>query len=401
MAEAARASDAPATAWQPLAGLRLVDFSMLVPGPFASAIFADLGAEVIKVESPRGDPARGFIPPQFGPENRNKRSIAIDLKSPAARAVVERLAKQADVVLEGFRPGVAERLGIDYDTLSALNGRIIYCSISGYGQSGPWRDRPGHDVNYLAAAGGLAYPGHWLKPPGRASLAIADMGGASFAAIAVLAALAERARSGRGLRLDLSLFETAFFWAAMRHGLDPAVDPRAHLFPVNDVFEAADGKRLTLGILEEHFWENFVRCVADLAPDLGGEAYASDAKRRAAGDRLSARLAELLRMKPADEWLALLAANDVPVDACLTPAEAAALPQIAVRGGVTALGGTGYARFPVIAQTGRGARAARSAPTIRRGVPRLGEHTRELLVELGFDDGDIAELVREQAVRVG
>jgi len=217
----------------------------------------------------------------------------------------------------------------------------------------------------------------------------------------VLAALAERARSGRGLRLDLSLFETAFFWTAMRHGLDPAVDPRAHLFPVNDVFETADGKRLTLGILEEHFWENFVRCVADLAPDLGGEAYASDAKRRAAGDRLSARLAELLRMKPADEWLALLAANDVPVDACLTPAEAAALPQIAVRGGVTALGGTGYARFPVIAQTGRGARAARSAPTIRRGVPRLGEHTRELLVELGFDDGDIAELVREQAVRVG
>jgi crotonobetainyl-CoA:carnitine CoA-transferase CaiB-like acyl-CoA transferase len=393
--------EAPAAAWQPLDGIRVVDFSMLVPGPFASAILADLGAEVIKVESPRGDPGRSFIPPQFGPENRNKRSIAIDLKSPAAAPVVERLVKHADVAVEGFRPGVAERLGIGYSALSRLNGRLIYCSISGYGQSGPWRERPGHDVNYIAAAGGLAYPGQWLKPPGRASVAFADMGGASFAAIAILAALAERARSGRGLRLDLSLFEAAFFWTAMRHGLDPAVDPRAHLFPVNDVFETADGKRLTLGILEEHFWQNFVRCVADIAPDLGSEDYASDARRRAAGDALSLRLAEVLRMKPAEEWLALLAANDVPVDACLTPGEAADLPQLAARGGVVALGGARYARFPVIAQHGAGEEGVRRATKIRRGVPRLGEHTRELLVELGFDDGEIAEMVREQAVRVG
>ncbi len=396
------AGDAPPqAAWQPLEGLRVIDFSMLVPGPFASAILADLGAEVIKVESPRGDPARGFIPPQFGPENRNKRSIAIDLKSPAAGAVVARLVRQADIVLEGFRPGVAERLGIDYATLSRLNGRLVYCSISGYGQSGPWRERPGHDVNYIAAAGGLAYPGQWLKPPGRPSVAVADMGGASFAVIAVLAALAERSRSGHGVRLDLSLFEAAFFWVAMRHGLDPAVDPRAHLFPVNDVFETADGKRLTLGILEEHFWQNFVRCVADVAPDLGGEAYASDAQRRRSGDALSARLAEVLRMKTADEWLTLLAANDVPVDACLTPAEAATLPQIAARGGVVRAGGARYARFPVIAESARSEGAGRRATTIRRGAPRLGEHTRELLVELGFDDGEIAELVRVQAVRAG
>jgi len=390
--------DPPSGAWQPLEGIRVVDFSMLVPGPFASAILADLGADVIKVESPRGDPGRGFIAPQFGPENRNKRSIAIDLKSSAARALVERLARQADIVLEGFRPGVAERLGIDYATLSRLNGRIIFCSISGYGQSGPWRERPGHDVNYIAAAGGLAFPGQWRMPPGRASVAYADMGGASFAAIAVLAALAERARTGRGLRLDLSLFESAFFWVAMRHGLEPGVDPRAHLFPVNDVFETADGKRLTLGILEEHFWQNFVRCVSGIAPDLGAEAYANDAGRRAAGDALSARLAEVMRMKTADEWLGLLAANDVPVDACLTPAEAAALPQIAARGAVVTAGGARYARFPVIAERSRG---ARSATKIRRGAPQLGEHTRELLVELGFDDAEIAGLVREQAVRLG
>jgi crotonobetainyl-CoA:carnitine CoA-transferase CaiB-like acyl-CoA transferase len=331
---------------------------------------------------------------QFRTENRNKRSLAIDLKAPESRAVVERLAKHADIVLEGFRPGVAQRLGIDYDSLRAFNPRLVYCSISGYGQSGPWRERPGHDVNYVAAAGALAYPGHWLRPPGRSSLPLADMGGGSFAATAVLAALHERGRSGRGVRLDLSLFEAAFFWAAMRHGLSPEVDPRAHIFPVNDVFECADGRRLTLGILEEHFWNKFVRCVAGLAPDLGGPEYASDAARRANGDALSARLAGLMKRKTAAEWASLLEANDVPVDLCLTPAEAAGLPQLRERGDVVELGGERFALFPVYADGRRGG-------SIRRAPPERGEHSRELLVELGFDDAAIADLVRADVIRPG
>jgi crotonobetainyl-CoA:carnitine CoA-transferase CaiB-like acyl-CoA transferase len=380
--------------WQPLAGIKVVDFSMFVPGPFASAILADLGAEVIKVEPPSGDPARGYIAPQFRAENRNKRSIALDLKQDEARAVIERLARRSDIILEGFRPGVAQRLGIDYASLAPVNGRLIYCSLSGYGQSGPWRERPGHDVNYLAAGGGLAYPGQWLQGPARSSLPVADMAGGSFAAIAVLAALEERRRSGRGVQLDLSLFEAGFFWAAQRHSLSPSVDPRAHIFPVNDVFEAADGKRLTLGILEEHFWKNFVRCVADLAPDLAGEDYASDAKRRANGDRLSARLAEVVRMKTAGEWVKLLEANDVPVDLCLTPAEAAELPQIRERKGTASLKGEQFATFPVWADAKRGG-------ALQRGVPALGEHTREILVELGFDDGEIARLLGSGAARAG
>lgn len=163
-------------AWLPLEGLRVVDFSMFVPGPFAAAILADLGADVIKVESPAGDPARRYIPVQFRTENRNKRSLAIDLKASASAAVVERLAQRADIVLEGFRPGVAKRLGIDGERLRAANPRLITCSISGYGQSGPWREHPGHDVGYVAAAGALAFPGQWLEPPARSSLPIADMG---------------------------------------------------------------------------------------------------------------------------------------------------------------------------------------------------------------------------------
>jgi len=366
-------------AWLPLAGMHVVDFSMFVPGPFASAMLADLGADVIKVEPPRGDPGRAYVPVQFATENRNKRSIALDLKQPPAAQVVARLITNAQVVIEGFRPGVAKRLGIDYGTLRAHNAKLVYCSISGYGQTGPWRERPGHDVNYAAAAGALAFPGQWRKAPARSSLPIADMAGGAFAALAILAALHE----GKGAYLDLSLFEAAFFLCAMRHSLDPEVDPRAHLFPVNDVFETADGKRLTLGILEEHFWQNFVR----LVPELADERFASDAKRRANGDALSAALEDIFRRRSAAQWQRLLEEHDVPVDLCVTPGEAAAQPQLVEREAVE----RGYAKFPVWANGRRGGR-------IRSGAPPLGEHSREILVELGFDDGEIAELKKKNVI---
>jgi crotonobetainyl-CoA:carnitine CoA-transferase CaiB-like acyl-CoA transferase len=361
--------------WLPLAGIRVVDFSLFVPGPFASAILADLGAEVVKVEPPRGDPGRSYVPVQFETENRNKRSIAIDLKHSAAAQIVEKLVQRSQVAIEGFRPGVAKRLGIDFDSLRKINASLIYCSISGYGQTGPWRERPGHDVNYVAAAGGLAFPGQWLKAPARSSLPIADMAGGGFAAIAILAAL----REGKSAYLDLSLFEAAFFLCAMRHSLDPQVDPRAHLFPVNDVFECADGARLTLGILEQHFWENFVR----LVPELADERFSSDAKRRTNGDALSRLLEEVLKRKSAAEWIELLESNDVPVDLCVTPGEAARHPQLEQRAALE----RGFAKFPVWANGARGGE-------IRSGTPRLGEHSREILVELGFDDGAIAGFFR-------
>src|SRR4030081_2413900 len=164
--------------WQPLLGVRVVDFSMFVPGPFCSAIFADLGAAVIKVEAPKGDPGRSYVPVQFRTENRNKRSIAVDLKHPSSKKVIEKLVGNADVVVEGFRPGVAKRLSIDFESIQRYNPKIIYCSISGYGQTGPWPERPGHDVNYVAAAGAPAFPGQWLKAPPRPGLAISGLGGA-------------------------------------------------------------------------------------------------------------------------------------------------------------------------------------------------------------------------------
>jgi crotonobetainyl-CoA:carnitine CoA-transferase CaiB-like acyl-CoA transferase len=372
-------------AWAPLRGIKVVDFAMFIPGPFCSAIFADLGAEVIKVEAPRGDPGRAYIPVQFDMENRNKRSISLDLKNPSSGKIVEKLVKQADIVIEGFRPGVAKRLGIDYENLRKYNSKTIYCSISGYGQTGPWRERPGHDVNYVAAAGGLAFPGQWLKPPARSSLPVADMAGGSFAGIAILAALHERNTSGKSKYLDLSLFEAGFFWAAMRHSLDPDVDPKAHIFPVNDVFETKDGKRLTLGILEEHFWENFRKVV----PGFDSSDYSSDQARRAQGDELSGKLSQVMKSKTAEEWIRLLEENDIPVDLCVTPGEAAVTnKQLLERQAATGA----FATFPVWADGQRGG-------ALRTGVPKLGEHTREILVELGFDDSDIAGFIQAGAVK--
>jgi crotonobetainyl-CoA:carnitine CoA-transferase CaiB-like acyl-CoA transferase len=382
------------TPWLPLDGITVVDFSMFVPGPFCSAIFADLGAEVIKVESTSGDPGRGYVPVQFRTENRNKRSIAINLKAPEAKPIVRKLAEKADIALEGFRPGVAKRLGIDYQSLAAHNPRIIYCSISGYGQTGPWRERPGHDVNYIAAGGGLSFPGQWLKAPSRSSLPIADMGGGSAAAAAVLAALYERTKTGKGVELDVSLFEAGFFWSAMRHSLNHGVDPKAHIFPVNDIFETKDGRRLTLGILEDHFWNNFLKAVGEAAPDLQDKKYSTDVLRRENGDALSARLSQVVAMKTADDWVKVLEEADVPVDMCLTPAEAASLPQIVARQDVAEIGGEKFALFPVHANGKRGG-------SLRRPVPKAGEHTREILVEIGMDDAAIAEVIKTGAVRAG
>ena len=186
----------------------------------------------------------------------------------------------------------------------------------------------------------------------------------------------------------MSLFEAAFFWAAMRHGLDKNVDPRAHLFPVNDIFETKDGKRLTLGILEEHFWDNFVKMV----PALSVESFSSDAKRRANGDALSALLSDIMKTKTAEEWLKICDDNDIPVDLCITPGEAAELEQIVARQDVAAIGGERFATFPVFANGARGGE-------LRRGVPGPGEHGREILVELGFDDAEIADMKKAGAVK--
>jgi crotonobetainyl-CoA:carnitine CoA-transferase CaiB-like acyl-CoA transferase len=372
--------------WLPLAGIKVVDFSALIPGPFATAILSDLGADVIKVEPPRGDSGRSLLPAVFHATNRNKRSIALDLKHPDARPVIERLARWSDIVIESNRPGVSARLGIDYAGLSALNPRLIYCSLSGFGQNGPWRNKPGHDIGYVGASGGLSYPGSWLGKPARSSIPIADMQGGSFGAIAILAALHERDRTGKGAELDLSLYDASLFCAALRHGIAEHTDPRAHIWPVNDLFETADGSVLILGIVEQHFWESFRAAVTDLEPALADPKFDTDASRRKHGDELSRLLKQLFLKKTAREWHDLLEPKDVPVELPMTPAEASRTDHALARETVAEADGERHVLFPLWANGMR-------AGTIRRGTPALNADGRAVLQELGFARDDIERIL--------
>lgn len=378
--------------WQPLAGVRILDFSALLPGPFAAAILGDLGADVLKVEPPAGDHARAILPMMFRAANRNKRSLVLDLKQPGSATVVERLAGWADVVIETSRPGVAARIGIGYDALAAINPRLIYCSLSGYGQNGPWRDRPGHDLNYLAAGGGLAFAGQWGRPPARSSLPIADIAGGAFATSAILAALHQAGRTGKGTQLDLSLLESTLFCAGLRHGLQETADRTAHLFAANDIFATADGELITLALIEEHFWRNFRDAVRAIEPRIDSPHFADDAGRRRHGDELGRLLRELVATRTAAQWLELLAGRDVPIELCVTPAAAAQGEHIAARGTVQQQGDERIALFPVQADGG-------AVPRLRNTAPALGEHTRAVLGELEFSAAEISALMDARVVR--
>lgn len=381
--------------WGPLAGVRVLDFSVLLPGPAATGMLADLGADVVKVEPLAGDPFRTMTRPDtmFRNANRNKRSIALNLKHPASRQVVERLAERSDVALEAFRPGVAARLGIDSEHLRKINPGLVYCSLSGYGQDGPWRDLPGHDGNYLAAAGALAFSGHWLEKPMRSGLPVADLAGGSLAVIAILAALREREGTGKGAYLDMSLFESALFYTSLRHGMAADQPNRDHLFPLNDLFETADGQRIAFAPVEEHFWQGFQRAIGDSAPALLHPDYATPEGRRRRGDELAQTLHALFRTRTAAEWMALFERHDLPAQLCLTPAQAAAGSQATAREMVLRMDGEPLVPFPVRADGRRGG-------VLKRGAPSVGQDTLAILEELGFEKQQRTALVERAVVGV-
>ncbi|TAM57584.1 CoA transferase [bacterium] len=368
-----------AGAWEPLAGIRILDFSVLLPGPFATLALADLGADVIKVEAPAGDEGRTITGLHFASVNRNKRSIALDLKDAASRPVVARLAAWADVAIETFRPGVAQRLGIDAGMLRSYNERLIYCSLSGYGQNGPQAQTPGHDLNYLAAAGTLALASHWGdERPRRAGVPVADLAGGTYAAIAILSALYERERTGRGRQLDLSLFEAALSFTATRRGLGLDAPTRLHLYPTNDLFETADGRYIVLGLVEDRFWANFMRALGDEASALRDARFASEALRREHGDVLEPILRATLRAHAAEEWLARFSRHDVPAQLVVTPREASRGPQMRARELVVERDGETHLPFPVIAD-------GTHRPALRSTAPSLNQHADDILRELGME----------------
>jgi crotonobetainyl-CoA:carnitine CoA-transferase CaiB-like acyl-CoA transferase len=369
----------------PLGGVRVLDLSLLLPGPFATQMLADLGADVIKVEPPRGDATRTQRPNDLFPiANRNKRSVSLDLKDEVSRAACLRIAATSDVVIEGFRPGVVDRLGMSYEDVRRVRSDIIYCSISGHGQNGPLRDRPGHDGTYLAISGALSYSGHWLEPPRRSGIPVGDLGSSAFAVISILAALHERAITGRGAYLDVAMADAATALATFRAGsrLDLAASERGHLLPTNDLFVASDGTVIAIAAVEEHFWDGLRRVISAHEPAILDQRFDDHEGRRVHGDELKKMLDAVIATRPGAEWMEAFADHDVPAQPVLTVPEALETGQARARGLVVESGDQRHYGFPVL-------RDGRPMGRLRTTAPGLGEHTAEILAEVGCAEDQI------------
>lgn len=390
----------------PLAGIRVLDLTRLLPGPMCTLYLADLGADVIKVEDTgAGDYARSVsVSPSAAPSemtawyraiNRNKRSLAVDLKAVDGHAAFMALARDADVVVEGFRPGVVRALRVDYDAVRAVNRRVVYCALSGYGQTGPRALEAGHDINYLGYAGILNHTGERGGAPALASVQIADLlGGAATAAIAILAALLGAQRTGEGRYVDVAMADAVLAHQIMALGtLDDAGDapPRGEDLltggvPCYGVYETLGGGWLAVGALEPKFWRTL--CETLDRPDLVPLQFATGPE----GTGVREMLAAIFSRHTRDAWARRFAGVDCCVTPVLTFAEALADPQFTARAMVIerADGSRQYAppwRF------------APGAFSVTRDAPRQGEHTREVLREVGYADGAIDRLIEAGIVR--
>jgi len=364
---------------------------MLLPGPLATLIMADLGAEVIKVEPPGGDYARHMKSFLFEGANRNKSSIVVDLKAPEAQEIVKRLANYGDVVIEGFRPGVANRLGIGPEQLQAINPALVYCSLSGFGQTGPISTKAGHDLAYIAMGGGLAQRGQLRQAPSRSSLPVADIAGGSFAAISILAAMHARQPDEKGAILDLSLYEAVLYSSAIRFGFDTPADEVNHLYPANDLFTCGDGRQIALTVVEVKFWDNFVRATTDLQPAFGDADFATEEARLTNADRLMSLLDDLFATQPAAWWVEFLDPADVPATICVTNQETITSEHAKARALHMKSGETTVMPFPVIASGQR-------LPQKQSTAPAMGVDSVEILVKLGFSASEISSLVEQSIV---
>ncbi|HYG89341.1 MAG TPA: CoA transferase [Azospirillum sp.] len=324
---------------RPLEGIRVLDFSTLLPGPLATLLLAEAGAEVIKVERPgRGDEMRSYEP-KFGSDsvnfallNRGKRSIAIDLKAPGAVEKLKPLLRTTDVVVEQYRPGVMDRLGLGYEALSDINPGLIYCSITGYGQHGPKSETAAHDVNYVGDSGMLSLAAGSDGAPVLPAALMADIGGGTYPAVFnVLLALLQRQKTGKGCRLDIAMADNLFtflYWA-MGNGLaagewpKPGGDLVTGGSPRYNIYRTADGRFIAAAPLEDKFWGNFCQIVA-LPEPLRDDSKDPAATRKA--------IAEIIGSRSAEEWQAVFAGKDVCCSVIATMQEALADPHFAARG---------------------------------------------------------------------
>ncbi|MCC6616518.1 MAG: CoA transferase [Anaerolineae bacterium] len=358
----------------PLEGIRILDLTRLLPGGLATLMLADLGADVIKIEAPDGGDYARWMPPlvdgmgaMFRLLNRNKRSAILDLKDAQGQAAFHHLVHSADVIIESFRPGVLARLNCDADTLRRLNPRLVVCSLSGWGQTGPYVDRPGHDLNYVSLAGLL---GSMLEPQPLGGQ-IADIGGAYCAVAAILAALLQRVRTNEGSILDLSLFESALpfvtiQWMEMLYNGSTTLTGRYACYAV---YQTADQQPCALAALEPKFWANF--CLAVERPDL--IPYHMEADKQS---YLIQELRQIFAQKTREAWLEQLADADCCFTAITSPAAVTDDPQVKAR---AAMGLAGHDQPWIASPLRLGA-----SPVPMTPPPGFGEHTQQVLADAGW-----------------
>ncbi len=382
----------------------MLDLTRLLPGAYATQLLRDLGADVVKIEDPwAGDymralgPLAGGVSAGFVAVNRGKQSCALNLKDERGRALFLRLVKRCDAVLEGFRPGVADRLGIGYAALASQNARVVYCSLTGYGQSGPNRLRPGHDITYLAETGILGESRDPTGAPVVPGVQIADLAGGMMAAVAMLAGLLEARTTGRGRYLDVAMCDVLASWAApllVAAAASALTGPPAdwlcgHLICYH-VYRTKDGRHVALGALERKFWDAFCRaagCERLIPAHLTPAVDENPAYRE---------LRALFAVKSAAEWAAFAKAVDTVLAVVRSPEEALVDEQLASRG-VLVAGRDGA--VPVVGAAVLPAACRRSMTAA--GAPAHGEHTRAILREVGLPEEDIAALAREGVIAVG
>jgi crotonobetainyl-CoA:carnitine CoA-transferase CaiB-like acyl-CoA transferase len=384
---------------RPLAGIKVLDLSRLLPGPFASLVLADLGAKVDKIEDLAGGDYLRLTPPQIGDQsalflaiNRNKRSACLDLKKPSAQRALLAMVEKYDVLLDQFRPGVLDRLGLSHATLRAKNPRLVVCALTGYGQDGPLAQRAGHDLNYLARAGVLGFQGPSDAAPAVPGFQLADMGGGLWSALGILAALRERDRTGEGSVVDIAMVEASMGFAFSSFGLVLAGhtpkrgdEPLSGGLAIYATYATKDREYVSLVALEPKFWNAFCRGApfeADMSAVFPGPHQAE----------LKQKLAAIFASRTRAEWEAFAKEHDCCLEPVLRPEELMRDPQHVARGMFFEMdspwGKLAQMRTPLTP------RDAEHTPP-----PKQGEHTDAILREAGYGDAEIAAMRAEGAAR--